>query len=124
MNNKINNIPLLLFIVVIIGLLYTIYSKHVEIDDLRSKSLANDSIYFKMILEEDTIIRSKTKDIDSLRRVNLGYRYQVDSLMNQIIYINQRINANKTKYNDKLKAIDSLDINGQLKYFKENLYKN
>lgn len=77
-----------------------------------------------MILEGDTIIRSKTKDIDSLRRVNLGYRYQVDSLMNQIIYINHRMNESKTKYNDKLKAIDSLDINGQLKYFKENLYKN
>lgn len=94
-----------------------------KIDELEKKQQAIDSTYVEALMIENEVIKKKIYVIDSLRKENLELQYQNDSLEVMIIYIDKAVHNNKTKLEQRMKYVDTLNVESMIKYFKNNLYK-
>lgn len=122
-NNNVLAICLLASMVISLMLFFALKKNEGKIEDLEKIQQVSDSTYVEAMLMENEVIKQKIFIIDSLKKKNLELQYQNDSLEVMILYIDNALVDNKTKLANKMKYIDTLNVESMIKYFKDNLYK-
>lgn len=122
-NNNILAACLIASIGVSLLLFMSLKNNEGKIEDLEKEQQRSDSTYVEALLLENDVIKHKIYVIDSLKRENLELKFQNDSLEVMIIYIDRAVRNNKTKLEQRMKYVDTLNVESMIKYFKNNLYK-